>query len=135
TPWQRAGFCCVGAPQRRLAQAQHPAQPPRGANGQVSNRPLQKKARNLPACRNDRRPAGPIPAELRSETETRVGRPRSRRSVGQRRSLYRREVTMMTTTVRDVRVGLRMLRRNPAFAILAVACLTLGIGANAAVFS
>ena len=34
----------------------------------------------------------------------------------------------------DVRFGLRMLRREPGFAMLATLCLTIGIGANAAVY-
>lgn len=35
----------------------------------------------------------------------------------------------------DLRFGVRTLRRSPAFSILAILCLTLGIGANAAVYS
>jgi macrolide transport system ATP-binding/permease protein len=37
--------------------------------------------------------------------------------------------------VQDVRFGVRMLLRNPGFSILTIACLTLGIGTNAAVLS
>src|SRR2546429_9697241 len=37
--------------------------------------------------------------------------------------------------VQDVRFGARMLWRTPGFSILAILCLTLGIGTNAAVFS
>ena len=36
---------------------------------------------------------------------------------------------------RDVGYGLRLLARTPGFAALSILCLTLGIGANAAVFS
>jgi hypothetical protein len=42
---------------------------------------------------------------------------------------------MIETALQDVRYGFRMLRRSPGFSVLAIFCLTLGIGANAAVFS
>src|SRR2546426_2544732 len=41
----------------------------------------------------------------------------------------------METFFQDLRFGFRMLRRSPGFSILAILCLTLGIGTNAAVFS
>jgi predicted permease len=46
-----------------------------------------------------------------------------------------RGLPMIETALQDLRFGLRMLRRNPGFSLLAILCLTLGIGANAAVFS
>jgi predicted permease len=46
-----------------------------------------------------------------------------------------RGLTLLDDVARDVRFGIRTLRRNPAFVGVALLCLGLGIGANAAVFS
>jgi macrolide transport system ATP-binding/permease protein len=41
----------------------------------------------------------------------------------------------MQNFLQDLRFGFRMLRRSPGFSVLAILCLTLGIGTNAAVLS
>ena len=46
-----------------------------------------------------------------------------------------RGLNFMENLRQDLRYGFRQLRRNPGFSALAILCLTLGIGANAAVFS
>src|SRR5438067_6770822 len=46
-----------------------------------------------------------------------------------------RGLPLLETLLQGLRLSLRMVRRSPSFALLAILCLTLGIGANAAVFS
>src|ERR1700686_3604902 len=93
-----------------------------------------------------------LDAELRSHLEMAVemnlrkgmraedARREALRSFGgieQTKELYRdqRGLPMIETTLQDLRFGLRMLRGDPGFSILAMLCLTVGIGANSAGFS
>lgn len=46
-----------------------------------------------------------------------------------------RKVRPVDDFIKDTRYALRMVRRSPGFSILAILCLTLGIGATTAVFS
>jgi macrolide transport system ATP-binding/permease protein len=57
--------------------------------------------------------------------------------VQQTKELYRQtsSLPMLESILQDFRFGIRMLFRSPSFSILVILFLTLGIGANAAVFS
>src|ERR1700686_4022523 len=81
-----------------------------------------------------------IDVNLRKGMTPAAARREALRSFGgleQTKELYRdqRGLPMIETTLQDVGFGLRMLRRSPGFSLLAILCLTLGIGPNAAVFS
>jgi putative ABC transport system permease protein len=88
-----------------------------------------------------------LEAHLAIETDDNVARgmtpdearDAARRKLGNttlvREEIYRMNtVTALETVVQDVRHGLRLLRLNPAFALVATLSLALGVGANTAIF-
>ena len=75
--------------------------------------------------------AGMTPVEARRQALLKFGPIESVKEAYRDRS----RLPLVESALKDVRFGLRMLRREPAFAAAAVITLALGIGANAAVFS
>ena len=86
---------------------------------------------HLELAEHDAIARGLDPAEARRDALRQFG------GIEQMKEAHRddRSVRWIENLIKDVRYGLASLRREPVFAIVAIAVLALGIGANTAVFS
>jgi predicted permease len=86
---------------------------------------------HLELAERDARAAGLSPEEARLAARRAFG------SIDRMKEEHRdrRSVRWIDTFVKDVRYGLLLLRRDPAFALVAVSVMAIGIGANTAMFS
>jgi hypothetical protein len=86
---------------------------------------------HLELAEHDARRRGLDPVEARREALRQFG------GIDQMKEVHRddRSVRWLENLIKDARYGLASLGREPLFAIIAVAVLALGIGANTAIFS